>query len=329
MTPLPKSSAEWVPDLEAEDAFLAAVRAMNAAALAAAQAIDRMAASGHWKAMGCANLGAFAEMSGLSAGVAWYLRCLPEVLRAAPELEKDLVEGTYGFEAVASLAPFVQDPTLLLEGETLPSLLVHRTGKQIRRLVRQRRIARKDATRKNHVSVDVSDDGLDTLEHARELHSQKLQRPVSMDEVVEAAAQALVEKLDPLAKAPRRRRMADTDGKPGRGIAAEVVRWILLTYGRKCLLWWCDNDLLRAFAHRKSKKNLGGQEKRNLIPPCCGHHVLYDLGLLIEVAGGGKRYLANRWGRLMGEIIEPPAEVAPAGGGVTLFNREPELAMAG
>jgi hypothetical protein len=32
----------------------------------------------------------------------------------------------------------------------------------------------------------------------------------------------------------------------------------------------------------------------------------------------------------MGEIFEPPPEVAPAGGGVTLFNRDAkDLAMAG
>jgi hypothetical protein len=161
MTPLPKSSAQWRPDMEAEEAFLAEVRRFSAAALGLARAIDRMAASGHWKAMGCANLAAFAEMNGLPASATWYLRQLPEVLAAAPSLEKDLLEGTYGYEAIASLAPFVQDPTLLKEGESIPSLLVHRTGKQIRRLVRQRRIEKKDATPRNHVSLEVTDEGLD------------------------------------------------------------------------------------------------------------------------------------------------------------------------
>jgi hypothetical protein len=309
MTPLPKSSRDWRRNVAAEEAFAEAQRRMAAAAVELSKAIEEMAGTGHWKAMGCASVGVYAEMCGVPGGIARTLRRLPEVLRAAPQLEAAVVEGRYGFEAVANLWAFVEDPSLLKEGETLEGLLEHRTGKQVLRLARARRIEKKDPTKRNRVTVDVTDEGADDLERVREFESQRQQRCLTLDEAVEAAAHFFVEKHDLLKKTPRRRRMADTTGKPGRGVPAEVERYLLATYGRKCLLWWCDADLIKQNAHIKSKRRLGGQEARNLIPPCCGHHLLYDLGFLFEAISGGRRFLMNRYGMTMGEIFEPPAEL--------------------
>jgi hypothetical protein len=283
--------------------------------------IEEMEGAGHWFARGLSNVGEIAEKYGLSARIAFQLVRLRRVLRAAPGLENEILEGKYNFELVAALLPFVEDSTLLDEGETLESMLVHRTTRQLHRLARRRRIEKGKTQERHPVSLELTDEGKADLDHASQILSQQKQEPLTYSETVAIALRDSIEARDPLEKVPRARRMEDTDGKPGRGTAQEVIRWFLKTYGRKCLCWWCDHDLLKQRAHIKSKHLLGGQEAANLIPPCTRHHKLFDLGFLILLASGGKRYLADRWGELLGEIIEPPPELAPPDGGRSLFEK--------
>ena len=115
-------------------------------------------------------------------------------------------------------------------------------------------------------------------------------------------------------------RRADTRGRPGRPTAARVKWWLEVTYGGYCPMWWCLYCLLRQRAHIRWKASGGDQEARNLFPPCTPHHKLFDFGFLHLEERDGRRLVVNNYGFVMGEVFEPPPEIAPPEAGKGLFD---------
>jgi hypothetical protein len=307
--------AECRKDPEAAAEFTSAARELAAAALRLGQASRRIEKAGHHTLVGVFRIGEYGEREGVSARIVRsamnLARVLEELRESEPDLERLVLAGERGWESAGLLVAFLDEPDLLLPGERMASLIERRSTRRVEALIRERRARLKDQTRRFSVHLTLTAEECEELEVARAVASQKAQEPLSRSEAVGRILRDYLKRHDLLAKTERRRRMADTRGRPGRGIPAQVRRYLLTVFGRRCAVWYCDCNLVLQIAHILAKWLGGSQEALNLLLECLGHHRLLDLGILSIEEHGGRRMLVTKDGLEVGEAFTPPPGLDP------------------
>ncbi|MBI4614487.1 MAG: hypothetical protein HY720_12825 [Planctomycetes bacterium] len=244
MTPKTPPPSECTTDPEAEARFVGGVGKVNEGLLEVTAALMDMAKCGHWKALGAGSVGEFGERKGLSYALTRACFDLASVIEGRPELEEKVRSSEKPAEAVAALLPLIEEPALLEDGETLVSVLERRSTKGVRSLVRERRIERKDTTRRHRILLALTENGVRDLGRVMDIESARAQESLDVHQTVERVLREHRERHDLLGKPMPARRMGDTRGRPGRPKALRVKWWEANGYGGKCLVDLCDHTRL-------------------------------------------------------------------------------------
>src|SRR5207244_751249 len=99
----------------------------------------------------------------------------------------------------------------------------------------------------------VSPQTRDRFDRARRLACRKEGVALTRGQAIDHIVTHFIDSFDMLAKKPRRRRMADTRGRPGRARAAEVRRELMSRGGDRCSVPFCDNRTFLENAHGVAK----------------------------------------------------------------------------
>ncbi len=116
---------------------------------------------------------------------------------------------------------------------------------------------------------------------------------------------------DILAKTGRKRRMSDTRGRPGRGIAAETQRAVRGRTQHRCAFPGCTNEIWTEYSHRVPHSVGGGREKDDLDLLCPRHHWMYELGWIRIVGTPDAPVFTDATGRRL-DGAEDPTDLAVA-----------------
>ena len=100
--------------------------------------------------------------------------------------------------------------------------------------------------------------------------------------------------------------MADTVGRSGRHVPAEVARTVVARQGDRCAVPGCDHEIWMNKAHVERHCRGGSREAWNFHYLCWVHHVLYDLGRL-KITGTPDRPVFHMPdGRVLKPVRAPP-----------------------
>jgi hypothetical protein len=151
---------------------------------------------------------------------------------------------------------------------------------------------------------------------ARDLACKEAGTILTDGQTLTALVEDYLDRHDPARVKARPRRMARTEGRPGRGRAAEVVREVLARTEGRCGFPGCVNRKWVQMAHDVPKRDGGSQETDNTWGLCLPHHVAYDRGdFTIRRTPDGPEFYDRRGRRIAptGRIVE--GDDARGGGG--------------
>jgi hypothetical protein len=277
----------------------------------AARQLAQIDRTGHFLCAGCASLAEYGEANGLSGREARTLAAAGQALELRPALEEDLLSGKLSLDAVAALGRVFKNPHLVKDEQDWL-----RCAEQwpAERLQREIRIKERETETGEPVSVlfaILTATGRAHFERARILASRKKKKLLAEGETVEVLTDHYLNSFDPDRKKPRKRRMPDTTGRPGRHVPEEVKRYVRARpHGDRCAVPGCENKVFLDYAHKRPHWDGGSREARNLHRLCPRHNRLYDEGKL-RITGPPDRpvfHLAD------GRVIEGFGPATPGDG---------------
>lgn len=247
----------------------------------AAYQVERIDRTGHFLCCSCASLAEWGEANGLAGREARTLAAAGRALKLRPALEEEVLSGKLSLEAVAALGRVFENPDLVKDEA---DWLKCAEQWSVRKLQREIRKKEREAEGGGPVSVlmaILTAAGRALFERARILASRKKKKNLSEGEAVEVLAEHYLESFDPDRKEPRKRRMPDTTGRPGRTVPEEVKRAVRARpHGDRCAVPGCDNEVFLDYAHKQPHWDGGSREEWNLHRLCPPHNGLYDAGKL-------------------------------------------------
>src|SRR5262245_47651990 len=298
--------------------FLTAVATMRLAQIEAARALVDVDDCGHVVFEGCASIGEFGERYGVSASETRRLLAMGRAIQAYPEVEQKVREGRIPVASAAVIGWVVTKPGMLRPGDRRVEWAeTESTQDLIDRYERRREEVVLDPDAKAvwlkfYVSARTSY----RFDRARRLACRKEGVALTKGQAFVQILDHFIDSFDMLAKTPRRRRMADTAGRPGRPRAAAGKR-DLMSPGAdrrgadirgvdRCSVPFCDNKTFLENAHGVAKAEGGDQESANTARDCSGHHTMVDSGQMqMRGTPQNPRYETND-GRSLSERFAPP-----------------------
>jgi hypothetical protein len=236
--------------------------------------VDR---SAHFVYEACSSVRQFGEKHGFSSMEAATYAAAGVALEVRPDLEEKLLAGAVTLDGVALLASILGDPALLRDGDDWIGAAMRLPHRDLRRKVRERIVEVREGGPPSRLDLVVSSCAREKFERARQIASRKKRKALSEGETVEVLSDHYLDSFDPARKKGRKRRMPDTNGRPGRKVSAAVKRK-LSANGDGCQFPGCDCEIFVEIAHLKPHSEGGSREAENLRALCHVHHVLQEAG---------------------------------------------------
>jgi len=260
--------------------FLTAMATIRESQLQAAKSLVEIDDCGHVVFEGCASIGEFGERYGISASDTRRLLAMGRAIEAYPEVEQKVREGRIPVASAAVIGWVVTKPGLLREGDSWVEWAETESTRDLMERLERRReevVLDPDA---NVIPLQffVSRATKRRFDRASVLAWRKEGTPLTKGQVFNCLLDHFIDAFDMLAKRPRRRRMADTRGRPGRARAAEVKRELMMRGADRCSVPFCDNKTFLENAHGVAKAEGGDQESPNTSRDCTAHHTMVDAG---------------------------------------------------
>jgi hypothetical protein len=266
---------------EAEAKLLSGHREERRRQLEAARLYAELEASGHYLLRGASSIAHFGELHGRSGREARMLASVGRMLELCPAVEEKLLSGALSMDTVAALRPLYEKPSLVREGEDWLAWAEVQSARRVEREVRRRIREEESGEQVTTLTALLTESGWEKFERARVLAGRKARAQLSRGKAVEALADHFLKCFDPDRRPPRKRRMPDTEGHPGRAIAESAKRAIRSRpHGDCCAVPGCDHHLFLNYAHVRPHRYGGGREPKDLHYLCWPHHVLFDAGIL-------------------------------------------------
>ena len=247
----------------------------------AARQLERIHRTGHFLCAGYASLAEYGEANGLAGDEARMLAAAGRALELRPALEEDILSRKLSMAAVAELSRVLENPHLAMDAEDWITCAEQWPIERLRREVRKKE---REAETGEPVSVlfaILTATGRALFERARVLASRKKKKLLSEGETVEVLTDHYLDSFDPDRKKPRKRRMPDTNDRPGRTVPEDVKRDVRARpHGDRCAVPGCDNKIWLDYAHKQPHWDGGSREAWNIHRLCKVHHRLYDEGKL-------------------------------------------------
>jgi hypothetical protein len=158
------------------------------------------------------------------------------------------------------------------------------------------------------MTLHVPEETRRNFARARDVACRKEGKVLTDGQTLTLLVESYLDAFDPERVTPRPRRMASTEGRPGRARAAEVIREVLARTNGRCGYPGCVNRKWVQMAHDVPKRDGGSQETDNTWGLCWPHHVAYDRGdFTIERTPDGPEFYDRRGRRIgpNGRIIDP------------------------
>ena len=299
--PKPKLTSEAVRQDKAEREFLALHRERRELELRAARLLARMDGTYHWAYRGCSSIAQYGEMHGLSGREARMLAAVGKALALQPKLEQEILSGKLSLDAAAALGKVYENPAMVRDGEDWLVWAEQWPLRQLERQIRKRLREVETGEPVTTLTAFLTCSGREMFERARQLACRKENKLLSEGETVEVLSDHYLDSFDPERKTPRARRMANTMGRSGRHVPAEVSRTVVARQGDRCAVPGCDHDIWMNKAHIDAHSRSGSREAENFHYLCRQHHVFYDRGQL-KITGTPDRPLFHTPD---GRVLEP------------------------
>jgi len=264
-----------------EAEFLGSREEIRRLQLKMARILRRIERTGHFVFRGCSSIAQFGELHGMSGREARMLAAVGRALELRPELKQGILAGELSLDAAASLRKLFEDPGLIRAGEDWLAWAKEWPARELERRIRSRILEARTGEPSSTLTAILTASGREKFERARQLASRKTNSFLSEGQTVEVLSDHYLDSFDTMRKKPRRRRMADTSGRPGRNVPAEVERAILARQGDRCAVPGCDHSIWMNKAHLHPHRHGGSREADNLLYLCWRHHELLDRGLLL------------------------------------------------
>ena len=304
--PKPKLTSEAVRQDKAEREFLALHRERRELELRAARLLARMDGTYHWAYRGCSSVAQYGEMHGLSGREARMLAAVGKALALQPKLEQEILSGKLSLDAAAALGKVYENPAMVRDGEDWLVWAEQWSLKEFERQVRKRLREVETAEPVTTLTVILTSSGRENFERARQLACRKENKLLTEGQTVEVLSDHYLDSFDPARKTPRARRMADTLGRSGRHVPAEVIRTVVARQGDRCAVPGCDHDIFVNLAHILPHCRGGSREALNFHYLCWEHNTLYDRGQL-KITGTPERPVFHMPdGRVLKPVRAPP-----------------------
>jgi hypothetical protein len=292
---------------EAQAELLAVRVEQRRASLRLARLFAKIDASYHWIYESCSSLGAYGERMGFSAREARTLVEVGKALDADPRLEERILEGRISLDAAAVLGRFHENAEeLARDGEDWIDYAEKWTARKLERELKKRMRESETGGPVSVMTAILTSEGREKFERARQIACRKEQRVLEEGEAVEVITDHYLDSFDPDRKKPRKRRMPDTTGRPGRNVAAEVKREVVAREGDECPNPECDHRIFMNLCHDDPHRNGGNREADNLDWLCRSCHLLVDRGLLIVKRTPDGLEFRRPDGSLIGRTRAPP-----------------------
>jgi hypothetical protein len=247
----------------------------------AARQLERIDRNGHFLCAGYASLAEFGEANGLAGREARTLAAAGKALGLRPALEEDILSGKLSMAAVASLGRVFQNPHLVKDEDDWLKCAAQWTADKLEREIRKKELEAESGQPVSVLFALLTAAGRALFERARILASRKKKKQLSEGETVEVMTEHYLDSFDPDRRKPRKRRMPDTTGRPGRHVPEEVKREVRArSHGDTCAVPGCDHAVFLDYAHKQPHSDGGSRETWNLGRLCRAHNGLYDQGKL-------------------------------------------------
>jgi len=295
----------------AEAEFLESRKDLRGMQLRVARLLRTIDRTAHFVFRGCSSIAQLGELHGLSGRETRILAAVGRALELRPELEDEILAGRLSLDAAASLRKLYEDPSLVREGEDWLALAEELPAGELHRRIFSRIIEVRTGEPSSTLTAILTASGREKFERARNLASRKTRKLLSEGQTVEVLSDHYLDSFDIERKQPRRRRMDDTAGQPGRRVPAEVERAILARQGDRCAVPGCDHVIWMNMAHVRPHRDGGSREADNLLYLCWQHHELYDRDLLRMAGTADHPVFTDASGAVMG-IRAPSRELSRA-----------------
>lgn len=286
---------------EAEAELVRVQRARRQLDLRAARLLARIESSAHFVFRGCSSIAQFGERLGLAGREARLLARVGRALELEEGLEARLLDGRVSLDAAACLARAHATPGVRRPGDRWLEWAERWPVRELERLVAQREVEVRSGQPASGMYVVLSASGRLKFERARLVASRKQGRPLAEGETIEVLSDHYLESFDPERRKARRRRMASTEGRPGRHVPAAVARRLRARHGDRCAVPGCGNRIWLEKAHLKPHREGGSREAHNLICLCPRHHRALDAGLMRFEGTAERPVFRDADGRVVGE----------------------------
>lgn len=280
-------TAQRRDDLEAELAGLR--REMRERELRAARNLAGIKASGHFIHRGCSSIAHFGERNGFAGREAWRLAAVGEAMRLEPTLEERILDGRISLDAAAALLKVLSRPELRRADDEWLAWAEEGSTRELETRIRERIVEVESGEPATTMTAVLTASAQLKFERARQVASNKKQKPLTEGQTIEALADHYLDSYDTMRKEPRARRMPSTEGQKGRHLPAEVARQVHARHRGKCSVPGCDRDVFVQKAHIHAHRFGGSREAHNLIDLCWRHHLMFD----------------HRWIRITGTAERP------------------------
>jgi hypothetical protein len=301
-SPRPKLVSEAVRQDAAEAELLDLHRERRQLDLRVARLLARIHGTYHYAFRGCSSIAHYGEMHGLSGREARMLAAVGRALALrGGDVEEHILAGRLSLDAVAALSKIFENPKLVRDGDDWIAWARQWPARELDRQIRKRIREVETEEPSSVMTVVLTSSGRENFERARKLACRKENKLLSEGETVEVLSDHYLESFDPRRKAPRARRMADTVGRSGRHVPADVKREVVARQGDRCAVPGCDHEIFVNLAHIQPHRRGGSREAWNLHHLCREHNALYDAGRL-KITGTADKPVFHMGG---GEALEP------------------------
>jgi hypothetical protein len=243
--------------------------------------IDRTRA---FREMAHASIGEFGETQGFSAHETRTMIRAARATALDARIEPHLLDGRISLEAAALLLKALTLPAR--EGVVPPDWVERATVVPARRLgeeIAAFAAKARHAQPPTRVVAWFSPEGMRKLRRVRRLvrRGETGATELTDADVIVRLAEFYLKKNDRLARRPRRRRLPDTAGLPGRYVAAQTRRDVAIRDEDRCVVGLCPNDVWLHAGHVEAHRDGGDREKGNLTCLCSGHNQMCETGDLV------------------------------------------------
>jgi hypothetical protein len=274
--------------------------------LRAARILLRMEAIDGWHCAGSSSAGDFGERHGITAWDARNQLAMGRAIEVEPVIEEKVRARAIPVLSAALLGQVLTDPRLQRDGDTWIEWAERESTKVFRRRVQRRKEEAAVAGPVVSLCLHVTETTLEGFHRCREIASRKAGVPQTQGQTLAAVVECYRDAYDPDRVKPGKRRMPDTRGRPGRGIAAEVKREVRARTGGRCAVPFCDNSVYVDFAHMRPHRLGSAREAKDILDLCREHHGQFDAGYLKLTGTVANPKFTDYAGRDLSRRCAPP-----------------------